>query len=105
MEELKKTPYSPSLAASLSFLCAGLGQVYNGQIWKAVLIFLTSWLFFPWILSIVDAYKTAQRLNNGETPKGPNMKVVVGVGIALVSLTFLCVIGLVVLVIWLGARQ
>ncbi|MCG8431957.1 MAG: hypothetical protein MJA29_12390 [Candidatus Omnitrophica bacterium] len=58
--------HSPALAGILSFLIAGLGQVYNGQYAKGVVIFLTSWLIFPWVVGIFDAYKIAARIRDGE---------------------------------------
>lgn len=56
---------SPVLAAVLSFLLGGLGQVYNGQPGKGLLIFFTSWLIIPWIYGIINAYKTANKINEG----------------------------------------
>jgi TM2 domain-containing membrane protein YozV len=68
---------SPGLAAVLSFLWCGLGQIYNGQIGKGI-AFLVAYLFsliliiailgiittpILWIWGIVDAYNTAERLN------------------------------------------
>ncbi len=65
------------LAAVLSFFFTGLGQIYNGQIGKGVLFiviqginfllmfiivgFITAPLF--WIWGMVDAYKTAEKIN------------------------------------------
>ena len=48
MGETKKQEHSAALAAILSFIIAGLGQVYNGQVWKGLLIFLTSFTFNEW---------------------------------------------------------
>ncbi len=62
----KKEARSPALAAILSFIIAGLGQIYNGQIGKGILIFFTSWLVIPWVIGIVDAYKIAVKINKGE---------------------------------------
>lgn len=62
----KHQEHSPAVAAILSFVIAGLGQIYNGQIAKGLLIFFTSLLIFPWIIGIFDAYNTAKRINNGE---------------------------------------
>ncbi len=56
----------PALAALLSFLLPGAGQVYNGQTGKGILFFLSAWLIVPWIISMVHAYKTAVRINAGE---------------------------------------
>jgi TM2 domain-containing membrane protein YozV len=65
------------LAAVLSFLFMGLGQIYNGQIGKGIgfiVAYVVSWcLMFVvigfittpvlWIWGIVDAYKSAERIN------------------------------------------
>ncbi|RAL22861.1 hypothetical protein DL240_08185 [Lujinxingia litoralis] len=67
------TPYKapsrkPFTAGLLSFLCTGLGQVYNGEPLKGGLMLATSamlWLFWMgWIVSIwsiVDAHTVAER--------------------------------------------
>ncbi len=52
----------PALAAFLS-LFPGLGQCYNGDVWKGIVIFFTAWLVLPWIYGIFDAYFTARRIN------------------------------------------
>jgi len=71
---------SSGLAAVLSFLIIGLGQIYNGEIVKGFLLMvlaLISIVFWwagigfiatlvLWIYSIGDAYKTAERINAGE---------------------------------------
>ena len=70
-------PKNPALAAILSFLINGLGQIYNGEVGKGLLIigvqivnafltliligFITGPIVFIW--SIYDAYKTAERIN------------------------------------------
>ena len=73
----QQPPKNPTLAAILSFLINGLGQVYNGQIGKGILIFVVQiinvllmsivigFITTPivWIWSIYDAYKVATRLN------------------------------------------
>ncbi|MBF6567438.1 MAG: hypothetical protein IVW54_01020 [Candidatus Binataceae bacterium] len=72
---------SPGLAAVLSFFWCGLGQIYNGQIVKGIVMLLlyaaswyTMWLIIGfittpilWIWGMVDAYRSAQRLNHRET--------------------------------------
>lgn len=63
---MKKEEHSPALAAILSFIIAGLGQMYNGQVWKGLFIFLTSLLVIPWIIGIFDAYFVAKKIANGE---------------------------------------
>jgi len=71
---------SPGLAAVLSFLIVGLGQIYNGQIGKGIgliicyvisilLCFvLIGFILLPilWIYGIYDAYTTATKINAGE---------------------------------------
>jgi len=61
-----KISRSPVLAAILSFVIGGLGQIYNGQVGKGLIIFLTSWLIIPWIIGIFDAYNTAAKINDGK---------------------------------------
>ena len=70
---------SSGLAAVLSFLFVGLGQVYNGQIGKGLLfiiigvicvflmLFLIGFILYPifWIYNIYDAYNTAKKINAG----------------------------------------
>jgi TM2 domain-containing membrane protein YozV len=74
MQEAK----SPGLAAVLSFFICGLGQIYNGQIVKGIAMLIAytiSWyLIFAiiglvttpilWLWGMVDAYRTAERLNS-----------------------------------------
>lgn len=72
-----KSGKNAGLAAVLSALWCGLGQVYNGQIGKGVvmmvlyvvsifLIFIViGFITTPilWIWGMIDAYKTSERLN------------------------------------------
>lgn len=66
-------------AAVLSFFISGLGTIYNGKIGKGLGIILIQtifvgislvfslfyiFVFFLWILSIIDAYKEAEGINN-----------------------------------------
>lgn len=71
---------NPGLAAVLSFLVVGLGQIYNGQIAKGLLLLVGAIIsgvlmlvligfvfwFIIWIYAIYDAYNTAKRINIGE---------------------------------------
>lgn len=67
---------NPFLAGLASFLFAGLGQVYNGQFAKGVLILggalLGSFLIIPgiliWLYGLYDAYRTAKKMNAGSIP-------------------------------------
>lgn len=69
---------NPGIAAVLCFFYTGLGQIYNGQILKGLVLlgvrlfsdlilcalligFVTSPLI--WIFAMYDAYKTADRMN------------------------------------------
>ena len=70
-------PKNSGLAAILSFLLPGLGQMYNGEVGKGVMIiivqvvnialmaivigFITGPIVMIW--AIYDAYKTAERIN------------------------------------------
>lgn len=68
---------NPGVAAAASFLFAGLGQVYNGEIGKGLLLIciqlINILLMFlligfitwtvVWIYGIYDAYKTAEKIN------------------------------------------
>lgn len=68
---------NPGVAAVLSFFYAGLGQIYNGQIGKGIafiLAYLVSILLMfvligfittpiLWIWGMVDAYKSAEKMN------------------------------------------
>lgn len=67
------------LAAVLSFLFVGLGQIYNGQIGKGILLIIIQivnvclmfvfigFLTYPlvWIYGVWDAYNTAKNINAG----------------------------------------
>ena len=53
----------PVLAALLSAVIPGAGQLYNAQLFKGALIFLTCWLVIPYFLGIFDAYVTAESTN------------------------------------------
>ncbi|WP_075617238.1 hypothetical protein [Paenisporosarcina indica] len=70
---------NPGIAAVLSFFWTGVGQIYNGQIIKGLLLIglqilnsalmfvLIGFITFPlvWIWGIYDAYKVADRMNRG----------------------------------------
>lgn len=69
------------MAAVLSFLFCGLGQIYNGQIGKGIvfciiglimgfsIFLLVGLVLYPifWIYNIFDAYNTAKKINAGQT--------------------------------------
>lgn len=68
---------SPVLAALLSFLLVGMGQVYLGQIEKGVtmivivlslMLIITpgSWGMVILFLNVVDAFVLARRMNQGK---------------------------------------
>lgn len=75
---------NPGLAAVLSFVVCGLGQIYNGELLRGivmfvlyVVLFLLFWAIVPnftigllvpialWIFGIVDAYRMAEQMNRG----------------------------------------
>ncbi|MDD4955699.1 MAG: hypothetical protein PHP17_06655 [Candidatus Omnitrophica bacterium] len=96
MGAAKKQEHSASLAAILSFFVAGLGQMYNGQAWKGLLIFVTSLLFVPWVIGIFDAYFTAKKINRGEIV----LKKKTGCLIALVVWVFVSWVMILILIIF-----
>lgn len=64
---------NPAVSVLLSVLLTGAGQVYNGQIVKAILMlsscivlwgFLLGWIISIW--SVYDAYTTAKKINVGQ---------------------------------------
>jgi len=74
--EFPKTDKNPETAAILSFFFIGLGQAYNGEKAKAVVflflyalsifltVFMIGFVTIPilWIWSIVDAYRSSQKI-------------------------------------------
>lgn len=66
------------MAAVLSFIWTGIGQVYNGQIGKGIAMALIQLIFVilsfavigipfmlvMWVWGIYDAYQTAERINS-----------------------------------------
>ena len=81
--EFQKADKNPATAAILSFVFIGLGQAYNGEMAKAVVflilyalsIFLTFFMIgfvttpILWIWSIVDAYRSSQKMNQVGTAR------------------------------------
>lgn len=76
---------SPGLAAVLSFLIQGLGQIYNGQILKglflvvlqainvALMNVLIGFITYPIVLiyAVYDAYRVAERTNRINARRPP----------------------------------
>lgn len=68
---------SAGLAAVLSLILPGLGQIYNGQILKGIILIIIDAIngalmfvligFITWPITVLyavyDAYKTAERIN------------------------------------------
>ncbi|MBE7204363.1 MAG: DUF4339 domain-containing protein [Parafilimonas terrae] len=61
---------SPGIALVLSLVICGVGQMYNGQVAKGILMLLGSimlWLvmlgWIIWIWSMIDAYQNAKAIN------------------------------------------
>ena len=57
---------SPWLALIFGILVPGMGQIYNGQFVKGLLLFATGWLIVPWIYGIADAIATANAIKMGK---------------------------------------
>lgn len=80
LKEIVINQRNPVIAALLSFLIGGLGQIYNGQFGKGVAYFiiemicvastliLIGFILTPiwWIVGIGDAYMSAKKINAGE---------------------------------------
>ncbi len=66
-EEWLPARRKPDLAALLSALVPGLGQAYNGQTLKGLLIASTCWMVLPWAFGVVDAIRVAERINRNES--------------------------------------
>jgi TM2 domain-containing membrane protein YozV len=69
---------NPWVAAISSLLLPGIGQVYNGQVSKGIIIFLSCWLIIPWIYGVVDAFITAKKVNRGEVIARPSTGCLIG---------------------------
>ena len=65
----------PVIAAVLSVLVPGLGQVFNRQLGKGLVVFFLSFLVIPYVYGIIDAYfvakKQRERLFLVEAPAVP----------------------------------
>ena len=66
---------SPGIAALLSLILTGLGQVYNGDFTRGALFLIGTFIgllifiipgILVWIYQIYDAYSTAKKMNTGE---------------------------------------
>ena len=61
---------TPLVAVILGFLMPGLGQFYNRDYGKAVIVFVCFWIsifvgigIFVWILGMIEAYQGSKRYN------------------------------------------
>jgi TM2 domain-containing membrane protein YozV len=68
----------PLAAALLSFLLPGGGQMYNEQVLKGEVIFLTSPLLLPWLYGILDAYRVASRFTSMALIRSPGWATLLG---------------------------
>lgn len=59
------------LACGLSILVPGLGQIYNRQVLKGIVIFATSFLVLPYVFGVVDAYLVARGRSPLPAFRGP----------------------------------
>ena len=76
---VSNTDKSPGLAAVLSFLIVGLGQIYLGLTKKGIILFIAAlisgfltliiigWITFliVWVYAIYDAYNSGEKMRNG----------------------------------------
>ena len=68
---VKKQSKSAVLALILSLLCPGLGQAYNNEWGKGIVMFLVFWItiwfvigLIVWLWSMIDAAQVAEKINN-----------------------------------------
>jgi len=68
---------SPGIAGVLSFVCCGLGQLYNGETLKGAGLFVGAIIasaifnllgFIVVLFAIYDAFTTAKKINAGQVP-------------------------------------
>lgn len=78
VKDLPTEKKNAAIAALLSFIITGAGQIYNGEIAKGIVFFVLEIIFILlifaligiilaplfWIYAIYDAYKTAERINS-----------------------------------------
>ena len=73
---ISKPGANPVLALLITIFVCNAGHAYNGQVtkWSVTSLFFVVGLIlcylpglFIWVLSIIDSYQTAQRLNSGES--------------------------------------
>ncbi|GIV06390.1 MAG: hypothetical protein KatS3mg016_1965 [Fimbriimonadales bacterium] len=88
---VNRHPQSPLWAGVFSFFVPGLGQIYNGDWVKGVVIFLTGWLILPWLYGVIDAVVVAQAIAQGEREAAtvPPGYLVLGLKIGMLGLSCL----------------
>ena len=74
---IERSNRRPVVAALLSTVLPGAGQVYNGQFFKGLFVCFTAFLIVPWIFGIFDAAITARRqlLSGGAILSPANIQV------------------------------
>ena len=65
----RRTPHLPLLAALLSLLAPGAGQVYNGQPDKSQWYGTTFFLLYPWFDSVRQAWRRAEKVRTYYAPR------------------------------------
>lgn len=110
---------NPIIAALLSFLVPGWGQVYNGQGYLKGLLYMIAEiigftiLFVPgfiiWVYSIYNAYKVADSMNKGLIPAGKHvgllshiLYLVLYFIIVFVYITVLTIVGMLIAFLFFG---
>jgi len=91
----------PVLAAILSFLFAGSGQVYNGELGKGILILvgtiIGAFIFLipgiiVWIYGIYNSYTTSEKMNKGEMEyKEPSAESVIAYILAYIAIIVIAI--------------
>ena len=64
-----RPPHIPALAAILSFIAPGAGQIFNGEEEKAQRYGMSFFLVVPWVLSIVQAARYGEKVRTYYAPR------------------------------------
>ena len=92
--------HSPGTAAWMSVLVPGLGQVYNGQRERGILVALGTPLVIPYVYGIYDAFRTAQAISQRKyAPPDATSRATAYIGQLALGLVVMLGIGVLALVI------
>ncbi len=100
---------SPKVAAFLSLVVPGAGQLYNEQMGKGIFIMFTWWLIIPWIWGIFDAHATAKKITEGaataQTEPGRAIAVIAGGFLLIILIAIMGLVAAIAIPNLVAARQ